>query len=158
MADVPEFHLYIQNVSRSPQSGIGKIVYAHRPLKQKGNISDAVVTGRSWLFTPTTPPEASQASGEGEMALRAMFSLTASKVEAFARKAVGRLTTVSPLVLYGLRLSASVILVLFVAYRLELDNAFWAGITAAVVCRDERRTWAVLPLRGCPRQPRALRP
>jgi uncharacterized membrane protein YccC len=69
------------------------------------------------------------------MALKAIFSLTASKVEAFARKVVVRLTTVSPLVLYGLRLSASVILALFVAYRLELDNAFWAGITAAVVCQ-----------------------
>jgi uncharacterized membrane protein YccC len=47
----------------------------------------------------------------------------------------GRLAMASPLVLYGLRLSASVILALFVPYRLELDNGFWAGVTAAVVCQ-----------------------
>jgi uncharacterized membrane protein YccC len=69
------------------------------------------------------------------MALKTMFSQTASEVEAFAKKAVGRLTMASPLALYGLRLSASVILALFVPYRLELDSGFWAGITAAVVCQ-----------------------
>jgi hypothetical protein len=36
-----------------------------------------------------------------------------------------------PAVLYGLRLSGSVILALFVAYELELQNAFWAGTSAA---------------------------
>jgi uncharacterized membrane protein YccC len=40
-----------------------------------------------------------------------------------------------PAVLYGLRLSASVILALFVAYELELQNAFWAGTSAAIVCQ-----------------------
>jgi len=69
------------------------------------------------------------------MALRGMFSQAVSKLEAFVKKAGSVLTMASPLVLYGLRLSASVILALFVAYRLELDNAFWAGITAAVVCQ-----------------------
>ena len=51
------------------------------------------------------------------------------------KKAGGRLAKVSPLVPYGLRLSASVILALFVPYRLELDSGFWSGITAAVVCQ-----------------------
>ncbi|HYZ63452.1 MAG TPA: FUSC family protein [Acetobacteraceae bacterium] len=37
--------------------------------------------------------------------------------------------------LHGLRLVAAVVLALFVAYRLELDNAFWAGITAAIACQ-----------------------
>jgi uncharacterized membrane protein YccC len=69
------------------------------------------------------------------MSLKAMFSQTGSKLEAFVKKAGGRLAKVSPLVLYGLRLSASVILALFVPYRLELDSGFWSGITAAVVCQ-----------------------
>lgn len=36
---------------------------------------------------------------------------------------------------YGLRLWVSVSLALFVAYQLELDNAYWAAATAGVVCQ-----------------------
>src|ERR1700750_3319487 len=39
--------------------------------------------------------------------------------------------------LFGLRLLASVCLALYVAFLLELDNAFWAGTTAAVVCQPQ---------------------
>src|SRR5262249_19764883 len=38
-------------------------------------------------------------------------------------------------VVHGLRLSASVLLALAIAYSLELDNAFWAGTSAAIVCQ-----------------------
>jgi Fusaric acid resistance protein family len=37
-----------------------------------------------------------------------------------------------PPLLFGLRLWASVCL--YIAFWLELDNAFWAGISAAIVC------------------------
>jgi uncharacterized membrane protein YccC len=47
-----------------------------------------------------------------------------------------------PPLLYGLRLWASVCLALFVAFWLELDNPFWAGTSAAVVCQPQ------LPDRG----------
>ena len=40
----------------------------------------------------------------------------------------------SPPLLFGLRLWASVCLALYVAFWLELDNAFWAGTSAAIVC------------------------
>lgn len=40
-----------------------------------------------------------------------------------------------PGLVYGLRLSASVILALAAAYWLELDNAFWAGTSAGIVCQ-----------------------
>ncbi|HEY2133377.1 MAG TPA: FUSC family protein, partial [Acetobacteraceae bacterium] len=40
-----------------------------------------------------------------------------------------------PCLLHGLRICAAVTLALFVAYELELDNAYWAGATAAVVCQ-----------------------
>jgi Fusaric acid resistance protein family len=40
-------------------------------------------------------------------------------------------------VLFGLRLWASVCLALYVAFWLELDNAFWAGTTAAIVCQPQ---------------------
>ena len=44
-------------------------------------------------------------------------------------------TAAAPAVLFGLRLWASVCLALYVAFWLELDNAFWAGTTAAIVCQ-----------------------
>jgi uncharacterized membrane protein YccC len=39
--------------------------------------------------------------------------------------------------LFGLRLWASVCLAQYIAFRLELDNPFWAGTSAAVVCQPE---------------------
>lgn len=39
-----------------------------------------------------------------------------------------------PPLLFGLRLWASVCLAFYVAFWLELDNAFWAGTSAAIVC------------------------
>jgi uncharacterized membrane protein YccC len=39
-----------------------------------------------------------------------------------------------PSLLYALRLWAAVCLALFVAFWLELDNPFWAGTSAAIVC------------------------
>jgi uncharacterized membrane protein YccC len=38
---------------------------------------------------------------------------------------------------FGLRLWASVCLALYVAFWLELDNPFWAGTTAAIVCQPQ---------------------
>jgi uncharacterized membrane protein YccC len=49
--------------------------------------------------------------------------------------ASGVLHAAGPPVLFGLRLWASVCLALYVAFWLELDNAFWAGTTAAIVCQ-----------------------
>jgi uncharacterized membrane protein YccC len=39
-----------------------------------------------------------------------------------------------PLIVYGIRLSASVSLALFIAFILELDNAYWAATSASIVC------------------------
>lgn len=50
-------------------------------------------------------------------------------------------------VLYGVRLWAAVLLALFLAFRLELENAAWAATTAAIVCQPAvgaalRKGWA----------------
>jgi uncharacterized membrane protein YccC len=45
----------------------------------------------------------------------------------------GRVT--APPLLFGLRLWAAVCLALYVAFWLELDNAYWAGTSAALVCQ-----------------------
>jgi len=41
----------------------------------------------------------------------------------------------APSLLFGLRLWAAVSLALYVSFWLELDNAFWAGTSAAIVCQ-----------------------
>ncbi len=46
-------------------------------------------------------------------------------------------TGLVPPLLFGLRLWASVCLALYVAYWLELDNAYWAGTSAAIVCQPQ---------------------
>jgi uncharacterized membrane protein YccC len=45
------------------------------------------------------------------------------------------LRAAGPPFLFGLRLWVSVCLALYVAFWLELDNAYWAGTTAAIVCQ-----------------------
>src|ERR1700688_705041 len=45
------------------------------------------------------------------------------------------LRAVTPPLLFGLRLWAAVCLALYIAFWLKLDNAYWAGTTAAVVCQ-----------------------
>jgi uncharacterized membrane protein YccC len=45
------------------------------------------------------------------------------------------LRAAGPPLLFGLRLWASVCLALYIAFWLELDNAFWAGTSAAIVCQ-----------------------
>ena len=51
--------------------------------------------------------------------------------------ASGALQAAGPPLLFGLRLWASVCLALYVAFWLELDNAFWAGTSAAIVCQPQ---------------------
>jgi uncharacterized membrane protein YccC len=51
-------------------------------------------------------------------------------VAASLRRAVG---TATPALIFGLRLSASVCLALYIAFWLQLDNAYWAGASAAAV-------------------------
>jgi uncharacterized membrane protein YccC len=52
----------------------------------------------------------------------------------------------SPDLAFGVRMAASVSLALFAAFWLELDNAFWAAASAAVVCQPNlgaslRKAW-----------------
>jgi uncharacterized membrane protein YccC len=44
---------------------------------------------------------------------------------------------VAPALLFALRLWAAVCLALFVAFWLELDNPFWAGTSAAIMCQPQ---------------------
>jgi hypothetical protein len=52
-----------------------------------------------------------------------------------ARRLDKTMRAAGPPLLFGLRMWVSVSLALYVAFWLELDNAFWAGTTAAIVCQ-----------------------
>src|SRR5271169_2175713 len=76
-------------------------------------------------------------SGQG---LPVASSATFTARLATASRAVG------PPLLFGLRLWVSVCLALYIAFWLELDDAYWAGTTAALVCQPHlgaslRRGW-----------------
>src|SRR6202049_3608632 len=51
------------------------------------------------------------------------------------RAVADALCSAGPALLFGLRLWAAVCLALYIAFWLELDNAYWAGTSAAVVCQ-----------------------
>src|SRR6202162_2525111 len=51
------------------------------------------------------------------------------------RAVASALCSAGPALLFGLRLWAAVCLALYIAFWLELDNAYWAGTSAAVVCQ-----------------------
>jgi Fusaric acid resistance protein family len=61
--------------------------------------------------------------------------LRASDTAQGYRAVVGALCSLGPAVLFGLRLWAAVCPALYVAFWLELDNTYWAGTTAAIVCQ-----------------------
>ena len=51
------------------------------------------------------------------------------------RRETDALKAAGPPLLFGLRLWASVSLALYVTFWLELDEPFWAGTSAAIVCQ-----------------------
>src|SRR5215470_18218086 len=55
----------------------------------------------------------------------------------FSKGLMDRLAASGEPLLFGLRLWASVCLALFVAFWLELDDPFWAGTSAAIVCQPQ---------------------
>ena len=61
--------------------------------------------------------------------------MTSGRVAGFGAGLVNAARAAGPPLLFGLRLWASVCLALYVAFWLELDNAFWAGTSAAAVCQ-----------------------
>jgi uncharacterized membrane protein YccC len=56
-------------------------------------------------------------------------------VSSYAGRLFDALRAAGPPLLFGLRLWASVCLALYVAFWLELPNAYWAGTSAAIVCQ-----------------------
>ena len=66
-----------------------------------------------------------------------------------AQRLTEALRAAGPALLFGLRLWASVCLALYVAFWLELDEPFWAGTSAAIVCQPRlgaslRKGWFLM--------------
>src|SRR4051795_6784215 len=55
----------------------------------------------------------------------------------FGSSLTGALSAGGEPLLFSIRLCASVCLALFVAFWLQLDNPFWAGASAAIVCQPQ---------------------
>src|SRR5262249_1037199 len=79
--------------------------------------------GGNPIFPMTGAGQSASASPRGRSEIFDLRGLTD------ALKAAG------PPLLFGLRLWVSVCLALYVAFWLELDNAYWAGTSAAIVCQ-----------------------
>src|ERR1700737_5621178 len=65
--------------------------------------------------------------------LRAMNPARAGRTPRW--RVAGALGSGGPALLFGLRVWAAVSLALYVAFWLQLDNAYWAGTSAAIVCQ-----------------------
>src|ERR1700754_5137928 len=62
---------------------------------------------------------------------------TSAASSRFSARLPDALIAAGPPLLFGLRLWASVCLALFVAFWIQLDNPFWAGTSAAIVCQPQ---------------------
>jgi uncharacterized membrane protein YccC len=52
-----------------------------------------------------------------------------------ARRLMSAVLSAAPALLFGLRMWIAVCVALYIAFWLELDNAYWAGTSAAIVCQ-----------------------
>jgi uncharacterized membrane protein YccC len=62
------------------------------------------------------------------------------------RRLISALKPAAPAIFYGVRVWIGVCLALYVAFWLELDNPYWAGVTVAIVCQPSlgaslRKAW-----------------
>jgi uncharacterized membrane protein YccC len=60
-----------------------------------------------------------------------------SRAPVVAAQFAAALRAAGPRLLFGLRMWASVSIALYVAFWLELDNPYWAGLSAAIVCQPQ---------------------
>jgi uncharacterized membrane protein YccC len=66
--------------------------------------------------------------------------------QAELRRVTEVLESAAPALLYGARVWAGICLALYVAFWLQLDNPYWAGVTVAIVCQPSlgaslRKAW-----------------
>ena len=65
------------------------------------------------------------------------FGIPRSSMSVLAARFAEALRAAGPSLLFGLRMWAATSLALYIAFWLELDNAYWAGTSAAIVCQPQ---------------------
>src|ERR1700733_11636669 len=75
--------------------------------------------------------------GAARKAVSPSFEIWRSTTSALAARIVAASRGAGPPLLFGLRMWAAVSLALFVAFWLQLDNGYWAGTSAAIVCQPQ---------------------
>jgi len=76
-------------------------------------------------------------SGAARKAVFPRLGVRRSATPALAARIVAASRGASPALLFGLRMWAAVSLALYVAFWLQLDNGYWAGTSAAIVCQPQ---------------------
>ena len=76
-------------------------------------------------------------SGAARKAVSPSFEIRRSTTSTLAARIVAASRGAGPPLLFGLRMWAAVSLALYVAFSLELDNGYWAGTSAAIVCQPQ---------------------
>ena len=76
-------------------------------------------------------------SGAARKAVSSGFGIRRSTASALAARIMAVLRDAGPPLLFGLRMWAAVSLALYVAFWLQLDNGYWAGTSAAIVCQPQ---------------------
>ena len=76
-------------------------------------------------------------SGAERKAVSPSFEIRWSTTSALAARIVAASRGAGPPLLFGLRMWAAVSLALYVAFWLQLDNGYWAGTSAAIVCQPQ---------------------
>ena len=76
-------------------------------------------------------------SGAARKAVSSGFEIRRSTTSALAARILAVLRGAGPPLLFGLRMWAAVSLALYVAFWLQLDNGYWAGTSAAIVCQPQ---------------------
>ena len=75
--------------------------------------------------------------GAARKAVSPSFEIWRSATSALAARIVAASRGAGPPLLFGLRMWAAVSLALYVAFWLQLDNGYWAGTSAAIVCQPQ---------------------
>ena len=76
-------------------------------------------------------------SGAARKVVSPSFEMWRSATSALAARIAAASRGAGPPLLFGLRMWAAVSLALYVAFYLQLDNGYWAGTSAAIVCQPQ---------------------
>ena len=106
------------------------------PKRRKGGIAGAIGDKLSWTRLPNLNCYLGS-EDSGFVRAGVVVSIVGRMPRDLGAVWLNAARAAGPPLAFGLRLWASVCLALFIAFWLELDNAYWAGTSAAVMCQPQ---------------------